>query len=51
MGELELDQGKAEEALGTLSRALGCAYRLAASSDVVSEVSVTQRLRAPFETG
>ncbi len=38
IGHLELDQGRGREALRTLNRALGCAYRLASNSDVVSEV-------------
>ncbi len=38
LGHLEMDQGHAEHALRTLNRALGCAYRLASNSDVVSEV-------------
>ncbi|MCD4689950.1 sigma 54-interacting transcriptional regulator [bacterium] len=38
IGHLEMDQGHNEQALRTLNRALGCAYRLASNSDVVSEV-------------
>jgi DNA-binding NtrC family response regulator/tetratricopeptide (TPR) repeat protein len=38
LGELEADQGQYETALSTLTRALGCAYRLGAESDVVGEV-------------
>jgi len=50
LGDLELDQGKAEEALGTLNRALGCAYRLSSNSDVVSEV-LRRRAEALFTLG
>lgn len=50
IGELELDQGKAEDALGTLSRALGCAYRLSSSNDTVSEV-LRRRAEALFMLG
>jgi len=38
IGELEMDQGEHEQALATLDRALGCAYRLASNGDVVAEV-------------
>ncbi len=38
LGDLEMDQGLNEQALGSFDRALGCAYRLATNSDVVSEV-------------
>ncbi len=38
IGDLEIDQGKYQQALATLDRALGCAYRLATNSDVVAEV-------------
>jgi DNA-binding NtrC family response regulator/tetratricopeptide (TPR) repeat protein len=37
-GHLEMDQGRYDEALSTLNRALGCAYRLSSNSDVVGEV-------------
>jgi len=37
-GHLEMDQGLLEDALDTLNRALGCAYRLSSNSDVVGEV-------------
>ena len=50
MGDLELDQGRAEEALGTLNRALGCAYRLSSNSDVVAEV-LRRRAEALFVLG
>ena len=50
LGELELDQGQAEAALGTLTRALGCAYRLGAESDVVGEV-LRRRAESLFELG
>ena len=38
IGHLEMDQDRNEDALGTLNRALGCAYRLSSNSDVVGEV-------------
>ena len=38
MGDLLSDQGRHEEALETLGRALACGYQLSASSDVVCEV-------------
>ena len=38
IGHLEMDQGLFDEALATLNRALGCAYRLSSNSDVVGEV-------------
>ncbi len=50
IGDLELDQGKAEEALGTLNRALGCAYRLSSNSDAVVEV-LRRRAEALFGLG
>jgi DNA-binding NtrC family response regulator/tetratricopeptide (TPR) repeat protein len=50
LGDLELDQGRTEDALGTLSRALGCAYRLASESDVVGEV-LRRRAEALFALG
>ncbi len=49
-GDLELDQGNTEEALGTLNRALGCAYRLSSNSDVVVEV-LRRRAEALFALG
>jgi DNA-binding NtrC family response regulator/tetratricopeptide (TPR) repeat protein len=50
LGDLDMDQGRAEEALGTLNRALGCAYRLASNSDVVGEV-LRRRAEALFTLG
>jgi len=38
IGHLEMDQDRNEDALATLNRALGCAYRLSSNSDVVGEV-------------
>ncbi|MBD3347728.1 MAG: tetratricopeptide repeat protein [Candidatus Eisenbacteria bacterium] len=49
-GDLELDRGRPEEALGTLNRALGCAYRLSSNSDVVAEV-LRRRAEALFILG
>ena len=49
-GELEADLGEHETALGTLTRALGCAYRLGAESDVVSEV-LRRRAEVLFALG
>ncbi len=50
IGDLELDQGRPEEALGVLNRALGCAYRLGSTSDVVGEV-LRRRAEALFALG
>ncbi|MBD3366623.1 MAG: tetratricopeptide repeat protein [Candidatus Eisenbacteria bacterium] len=50
VGELEADQGEHENALGTLTRALGCAYRLGAASDVVGEV-LRRRAEVLFALG
>jgi len=50
IGHLELDQNKCEDALGTLNRALGCAYRLSSNSDVVGEV-LRRRADALFRLG
>ena len=50
IGHLEMDRDRNEDALGTLNRALGCAYRLASSSDVVGEV-LRRRAEALFRLG
>jgi DNA-binding NtrC family response regulator/tetratricopeptide (TPR) repeat protein len=50
IGHVELDQDRNEEAVGTLNRALGCAYRLASNSDVVGEV-LRRRAEALFRLG
>ena len=50
LGDLEIARGNEDEALGHYSRALGCAYRLASSSDVVGEV-LRRRAEAYLSVG
>ncbi|MBN1458629.1 MAG: tetratricopeptide repeat protein, partial [Armatimonadetes bacterium] len=50
IGHLEMDQDRNKEALETLGRALGCAYRLSSNSDVVGEV-LRRRAEALFRLG
>ena len=49
-GHLEIDRGSYEDGLGTLDRALACAYRLGTVSDVVGEV-LRRRAEALYALG